>query len=112
MAKEFYYRGKNYLNAPYIETYTRESRWKAIRYTTSGTPYFLHQGRRYKLDNFLSLFSPWATGYPTIIRAADGEEISLAGSEADVYYKPLFIELEDGGERCRVYRYEGTTTEY
>lgn len=110
--KKFYYIGKDYQKATYKETYTREGRWKKIEYTAAeeSRAYFRHNGRRYYIDNFLRI------GYPnphTVeIEAADGEKITLCGHESEVYYKPLFIELDDAGEAARVYRYEGSETDY
>ena len=112
MRKQFFYTGKTYNTATYRERYTRESRWKSIFYTMSGNPYFVHMGRRYKLDDFLRAGTMWSVGYPEEITAQDGETVTLAGYEAESYYKPIFIEIDESGERCRVYRYEGSETDY
>ena len=106
--KKFYYTGRNYYGATYTETYTREGRAKKILYTLTeaSRPYFRHNGRRFYLDDFLRNTAPIE------IEAADGEKITLHGYEAEQYYKPLFIELDDAGEYCRVYRFEGTETDY
>lgn len=109
--KKFFYQSKDYLNRTYTETYTREGTWKRINYTLAGDPYFRHHNKRYKLDVFLRIGSAWSAGITNEIRSADGETVTLAGYEAETYYKPLFIEIDDGGEACRVYRYEGSETE-
>lgn len=106
--KTFFYKGKNYTSADYTETYKRESRRIRIDYTLTenARPYFRHNNRRYYLDNFMRI------DHGTEIEAADGEKVTLHGYEADQYYKPLFIELDEAGESCRVYRYEGSETNY
>lgn len=109
--KKFFYEGSDYLHRTYRETYTREGTWKRIIYTLAGVPYFRHNNKRYKLDDFLRLGTPWTSGLATEIMSADGEAVTLAGYEAETYYKPLFIEIDDSGEACRVYRYEGTERE-
>ena len=108
MNKQFFYKSEDYLHRTYTETYTREGRWKKINYTLSGNPYFTHNGKRYRLDDFLRA---GAAGFTTEIKSKDGEAVALAGYEGETYYKPLFIEIDEGGEACRVYRYEGSTTE-
>ena len=111
MRKQFFYTGKTYQNATYTETYTRVSRWIKISYTLTeeSRPYIRHDNRRFYLDN---LRRNSFCGLPTVIKAADGEEIQLAGHDATTYYKPYFIELDDGGEAARLYRYEGSETDY
>ena len=104
--KTFFYKGKNYINADFTETYKRESRRIRIDYTPAGNPFFRHNNRRYYLDNFMRI------DHGTEIEAADGEKVTLCGYEADQYYTPLFIELDEAGESCRVYRYEGSETNY
>ena len=116
--KIFTYTGKNYINADYTETYTRVSRWIKINYTIprrdedESKPFFRHDGKRCFLDDFLRTGSPWSAGITSEITAADGEAVNLAGYEADVYYKPLFVEIDEGGEAVRLYRYEGSNTQY
>lgn len=105
MRKAFYYTGKTYQNATFTEKYTRVSRWKAINYNPNGDPYIRHENKRIYIDQF------WRDN-PTTIKATDGEEVTLAGHEIDVYYKPLFIEIDRSGESCRVYRFEGSETDY
>ena len=110
--KSFYYTGKTYQNATYTETYKRESRWMRIDYTPTenARPFFRHYGKRYYLDDFIRIGYP--DSHTTEIKAADGETVTLCGHEADQYYKPLFIELDDAGEAARLYRYEGSETDY
>lgn len=108
--KKFYYTGKNYLNATYTETYTRMGRWCRINYNQNGEPFFRHDNRRYYLESFIRCGSAWLE--PVEITSTDGEKVSLAGGESDNYYKPIFIELSEGGEAVRVYQFEGTETDY
>jgi len=111
--KSFYYTGKTYQNATYTEKYTRVSRWIKIDYTPTenARPFFRHDNKRYYLDDFLRTGSPWSAGIASEIKAADGETVILAGYEAEQYYKPLFVELDEAGEAARLYRYEGSETE-
>ena len=110
--KKFYYNGKNYFNADYVETYERESTWKSIFYTIANEsrPYFRHNGKRFYIDNFTRTNYP--AGDYTEIKAADGETAFLHAYESETYYKPLFIEIDESGEKIRVYRYIGTETKY
>ena len=110
--KAFFYTGKTYNGATYTETYVRESRRIRIDYTPTedARPYFRHNNRRYYLDDFMRTFYP--SYKPLEIVSADGERVSLHGQEADQYYKPLFVELSEDGETVRVYRYEGSETDY
>ena len=114
--KKFYYTGKTYQNATYTEEYSRVSRWIKIDYTiprseeAESRPFFRHGNRRYYLDNFIRCGSAWIA--PLQIESKDGEKIDLAGQESDNYYKPLFIEIDAGGEAVRVYQYNGSETDY
>ena len=109
--KKFYYSGRDYIGRTYKETYTRKSRYIMIRYNTAGNPFFIFQGRRYYLDNFLRTSNAWTGTASEEITANDGEKIRLAGYQAETFYKPLFIEIDEGGEAVRVYQYEGSETE-
>ena len=108
--KNFYYTGKTYQNATYTETYRRISRHIRIDYNLNGDPYFRHGGKRYKIADFMRVNYPSCA--PLEVIAQDGERVELHAYEAKNYYKPLFIELDDAGETVRVYRYEGSTTDY
>ena len=107
MKKHFYYTGESHNGATYKEEYTRASRWLKINYTTAenSRPYVRHNNKRYYLEDFIRLS---AYGYNTEVTAADGETVTLSGSETDVYYKPYFIEIDESGEAARLYTYEGT----
>lgn len=110
MAKRFFYNSVDFNNRGFSEIYNRVSRWVKIDYTPSGSPFFRHNNRRYHLDNFIRLGS-FCSAPMEPITAADGETVTLNGYEIDSYYKTLFIEISDGGEAVRVYRYEGTQWE-
>lgn len=105
--KAFFYTGKDYMNATYTERYTRESRWVKVQYTLTdeARPYIRHDNRRLYLDDFMRA---GVGGYPFEITAKDGEAVTLAGFQSDVYYKPFFVEIDEAGEAARLYRYEGT----
>ena len=111
MRRQFYYKGQDYLHRDYTETYTRVSRWIRIRYNMSGDPFFIYDGHRYKLDDFLRTNTMWSVGIADKVEADNGEQVSLAGYEAEQYYKPLFVELSETCEAVRLYRYEGTERE-
>lgn len=108
--KKFYYIGENYK-----ETYTRRGRWKKIDYTIprdpekESRPFFRHNGKRFYIDNFIRTNYP--NGEYTEIQATDGEKAFLHAQQIDEYYKPYFIELDEGGEAVRVYQYEGSESE-
>lgn len=109
--KVFYYTGKDYTRRDYKEKYTRVSRWIKIDYTPTeaARPFFRHANKRYYFDDIMRVNYPGTT--PTEIKAEDGETVLLSGYDSTTYYKPLFVELDDGGESVRLYRYEGSETE-
>ena len=108
--KKFYYTGKTYQNATYKEEYIRISRWKRIYFNNAGNPYFLQDGKRHFLDNYIRIGATMGA-YAEII-AKDGEQALLHAQQADQYYKPYFIEIDESGEAVRVYQYNGSETDY
>jgi hypothetical protein len=108
--KEFYYKA-----GERTEIYRRIGKWAKIDYTTprdpekESRPFFRHGNGRQYIDNFIRCGSAWLE--PLTIEAADGEKIDLAGMEQENYYKPLFIELDEAGERARVYQFIGNLEE-
>ena len=99
-------------------TYRRASRWIRIRfdYVTmrhslsayadfSGTDdethglliWFRHGGRSYALGQFMRL------SYPIFYEDENGKESFLSGYDSENWYRPYLIELDDGGEYCRLY---------
>ena len=114
--KKFYYTGKTYQNATYTEEYTRVSRWIKIDYTiprseeAESRPFFRHGNRRFYIDDFIRTNYP--SGDYTEIESKDGEKATLHAYQADQYYKPYFIELDESGEAVRVYQYNGSETDY
>lgn len=109
MQKQFYYTSEDYLKRKYKEIYSRVSRWKRIYYNTAGNPYFMQDGKRHLIENYT--LTDYPNGTQTEVKAADGESVILAAHQNEVYYKPYFIELDEGGEKVRVYQYERTETE-
>ena len=99
------------INNDCIEVYKRVSRWIKIDFNLHGELFFRHNGRRYKLNDFMRINYPY---YDTdiltdTINPLDAREvIQLSGYEANEYYKPLFIEVSDSGDSVRLYRYDGT----
>lgn len=108
--KKFYYKGKNYINATYTEEYCRVSRWKKIYFNPARNPYFMQDGKRHFIDDYIRTNYP-AGDYTEII-AKDGETATLHAYQAETYYKPYFIELHESGEAVRVYQYNGSETDY
>ena len=93
-------------------TYRRASRWIRIHldYVTKrhslfdyadGTDglltWFRHGGRQYALGQFERL------SYPIFFETEDGKESFLSGYDSTQWYKPYLIEIDDGGEYCRLY---------
>lgn len=98
------------VNNDYIEVYKRVSRWIKIDFTLKGVPFFRHNNRRYKLDDFLRINYPYYDSevITDTINAKDAKEvIQLSGYEANEYYKPLFIEISDSGDGVRLYQFDG-----
>lgn len=65
--------------------------------------YFKWNGRTYAVEQFAAFGSVMdcighSTGY-----VENGEKHYLSGYDMDNYYNPVMIELDEYGERCRVY---------
>ena len=76
---------------------------------TDGTylDYFRFGGRTYAIEQFVSLGSPWIGEKPYQFIDTDGWLRSIAAFDIDGdLYDPLYIELDEYGERVRVYRVE------
>lgn len=97
---------------------TRETRWIKIRneYVTPrhslwnyadtyGTDnpneglltYFIHNGKKYALGQFMRL------SYPIFFEDETEKTNFLSGYDSTEWYNPYLIEIEDGGEYCRLY---------
>ena len=66
--------------------------------------YFRFGGRNYAINQFIVLGSVWCGGVPYEFTDTDGKSTFIHA--VDFYgdlYNPLYIELEEGGERVRVY---------
>lgn len=101
----------DYLGRTFQERYCRVGKWQAVKYTVSGIPYITHNGRRYRLDNFYRLGSAWCPGEAFTVTDAAGRKATLHGYEMDEYYKPLFIQLDEYGEKARLFKFEGGVNE-
>ena len=69
--------------------------------------YFRFGGRTYAIEQFVALGSMWIGGQPYRFIDTDGTISSV--DAVDMYgdlYDPLYIELDEYGERVRVYRVE------
>lgn len=60
--------------------------------------YFKHDGRLYAIGQFMRL------SYPEFFEDENGKQSFLSGYDCTDYYNPLMIEIEDGGEYCRLYQ--------
>ena len=66
--------------------------------------YFVFKGRKYAIEQFISLGSVWCGGSPYEFTDTDGKSTFVHA--VDFYgdlYNPLYIELDEYGERVRVY---------
>lgn len=64
--------------------------------------YFRFGGRTYAINQFYTLGSIVYGGAPYEFIDTDGKSTFIVAVD-DNYWNPLYIELEDGGERVRVY---------
>ena len=66
--------------------------------------YFRFNGRKYAIEQFIALGSVWCGGAPYEFTDTDGKSTFVHA--VDFYgdlYNPLYIELDEYGERVRVY---------
>ena len=67
--------------------------------------YFKFGGRTYAIEQFISLGSIWISGKPHKFIDTDGTISSVHAVDFDGdLYDPLYIELDEYGERVRVYQ--------
>jgi hypothetical protein len=69
--------------------------------------YFKFNGRTYALNQFIALGSVWCAGQPYEFIDTDGKSTFV--SAVDFYgdlYSPYYIELDEYGEKVRVYEVE------
>lgn len=66
--------------------------------------YFRFNGRKYAIEQFIRLGSIWCSDAPYEFTDTDGKStfIHAVDFSGDLY-NPLYIELDEGGERVRVY---------
>ena len=96
-----------YTSGTYKERYDRVGNWQTIKYTLGGLPYLVHNGKRLHLNTFYRFGSAWCPGEPFEIEDQAGRKAVMHGYEMEEYYKPLFVQLSDDGEKARLFRYEG-----
>lgn len=73
---------------------------------TGGTylDYFRYGGRTYAIEQFVSLGSLWIGQKPYQFIDTDGSLTSIVAFDIDgCLYDPLYIEIDEYGERVRVY---------
>ena len=66
--------------------------------------YFRFNGRNYAIEQFIALGSVWCSGSPYEFTDTDGKSTFIHA--VDYYgdlYNPLYIEVDECGERVRVY---------
>lgn len=97
-----------YTAGMYKECYERVGNWQTIKYTLGGSPYLLHNRKKVFLDRFYRFGSAWCSGEVVNCEDPAGRKATLHGYEIDEYYKPLFIELSEDGEKARLFRYQGS----
>ena len=67
--------------------------------------YFIFGGRTYAIEQFISLGSMWIGEQPYRFTDTDGEISSVHAVDLDgCLYNPLYIEIDEYGERVRVYQ--------
>ena len=72
---------------------------------TNGTycQYFQFSGRKWPIEQFLCLGSVWSGGAPIGVNMKDGLHY-IAGYDAENYYNPIMIEIDECGENVRVWQ--------
>lgn len=67
--------------------------------------YFRYDGRAYALDQFYALGSVWVCSNPIMYDAEDGKlgVIGAVDMDGDMFH-PLYMEIEEGYERIRLYK--------
>lgn len=85
-------------NKPYNRKYKTASRWIKVEYANNyEKPYFRHYGRRYYFENIMYLSTP------IMWEDKDGKLNLIAGYDATQWYNPYLVELDEGGERVRLW---------
>lgn len=59
--------------------------------------YFIHNGKKYAVGQFMIL------SYPMFFEDENGKTNYLSGYDSTEWYHPYLIEIDDGGEYCRLY---------
>lgn len=85
------------------KTLTGTGRWIGIRYNKNGSPFFMHYGHRFSLGDFLQFGGPWGPPITPTWEESDGLH-QMAGIQADRWDAPLMVEINDCGERVRVWQ--------
>ena len=65
--------------------------------------YFRWNGRTWAIDQFYRLGGVWTGGEPEMFVDTDGKLSIVDGYDSENYYDPILIELDEYGERVRVY---------
>ena len=67
--------------------------------------YFVWNGRKWALEQFIRLGGPWG-GPPIMFTDDNGKTSCIAGYDSENYHNPILIEIDDYGEYVRVYEEE------
>ena len=70
--------------------------------------YFTWNKRNYAINQFIILGGMMG-GYPEMFNDVDGKLTVVSAYDAEDYYNPILIELDEYGENVRVYREINTT---
>ena len=65
--------------------------------------YFIFNGRKYALNQFYRFGTMWTPSPPPMFYENDKLHY-ISGYDAENYYNPLLIEVEECGEAVRIYR--------
>lgn len=66
--------------------------------------YFEHRGRKYAIEQFWALGNPFYAATIVSYRGKDGKTHFLSGVDSEALYDPIYIELDEYGERVRLYQ--------
>ena len=64
--------------------------------------YFIFQGRKYAINQFLNLNNPFYC--IPVMFYENGKLQYLSGYDSENYYNPIMIELSEDGEQVRIYQ--------
>lgn len=78
-------------------TYKSSGKWIEIKYNNSGSPYFMNNGLRAKLDDYLNTNGTWTN-------MTEHFNAGLHAYDGTNNYKPDFITISSTGESVMIWR--------